>query len=183
MCQPSKLATQLCLTLSLALSFEPRTTAAAGQQPCLADPVYRKFDFWIGEWDVRGAAADPSAAPASSSIQSVVEGCAILENYRNGPYLGTSHTSWDSARGHWVQNYVDSTGLVARLEGDFDARGALVLESDVPPRNGQPAARTRLSFIPLGPDRVRQLWEQTTDQGKTWKVMFDGDYRRKKATR
>ena len=67
----------------------------------------------------------------------------------------------------------------SRLEGDFDAQGTLVLEADVPPRNGQPPARTRLSFTNLGPDRVRQLWERTTDQGKTWKVMFDGDYRRK----
>jgi hypothetical protein len=147
--------------------------------PCQNDPQRRRFDFWIGEWDVRGAKAPANAPPASSSIQSVVEGCAILENYRHGPYSGTSHTSWDATIGKWVQNYVDSTGLLSRLVGDFDAKGSLVLESDVPARNGQPAARTRLSFTPLGPNRVRQLWEQTTDQGKTWTVMFDGDYRRK----
>ena len=151
----------------------------AGVRPCLADPVYRRFDFWIGEWDVRGVGSSAAAAAAASSIQLVMEGCAILENYRNGSYLGTSHTAWDRTIKRWVQNYVDSSGSVARLEGDFDAQGTLVLESDVPAQNGQPAARTKLSFFPVGPDQVRQLWEQTTDQGKTWTVLFDGDYRRK----
>ncbi len=170
------------------LGRDPRMRAIydrldAGQRPCLADPTYRKFDFWIGEWDVRGAGSSAAAAPATSSIQMVMEGCAILENYRNGAYLGTSHTSWDAARKHWVQNYVDSSGLVARLEGDFDQHGTLILESDVPPQNGQPSAHTRLSFFRVGPDQVRQLWEQTLDQGKTWTVLFDGDYRRKNATR
>jgi hypothetical protein len=29
-------------------------------------------------------------------------------------------------------------------------------------------------------DYVRQLWEQSTDDGKTWNTVFDGHYRRKK---
>jgi hypothetical protein len=38
----------------------------------------------------------------------------------------------------------------------------------------------RLTFFNLGPERVRQYWEQSSDEGKTWNAVFDGMYVRKK---
>ena len=35
-------------------------------------------------------------------------------------------------------------------------------------------------FFNLGPGPVRQLWEQSTDEGKTWTVAFDGLYVRER---
>jgi hypothetical protein len=37
----------------------------------------------------------------------------------------------------------------------------------------------KMTFFNFGPDRVRQLWEQSTDAGKNWAVAFDGTYTRK----
>ena len=37
----------------------------------------------------------------------------------------------------------------------------------------------RMTFTKISDNRVRQLWEQSSDGGKTWSVAFDGDYRRK----
>jgi hypothetical protein len=37
----------------------------------------------------------------------------------------------------------------------------------------------RLILTRVAEDRVRQLWEQSRDDGKSWTVAFDGDYRRK----
>lgn len=113
----------------------------------------------------------------------VMEGCAILENYRNGAYLGTSHT-FVGRRAKALDPELRRFERSGRAAGGRlrPARHA-IFESDVPPQNGQPSAHTRLSFFRVGPDQVRQLWEQTLDQGKTWTVLFDGDYRRKNATR
>lgn len=47
----------------------------ANARPCEANPEYREFDFWIGEWDVAS-----SGTKSESSIQKILEGCVILEN-------------------------------------------------------------------------------------------------------
>jgi hypothetical protein len=39
--------------------------------------------------------------------------------------------------------------------------------------------QNRMTFTQVADDRVRQFWEQSTDGGKTWTVVFDGDYRRR----
>jgi hypothetical protein len=36
--------------------------------------------------------------------------------------------------------------------------------------------RERLTFAPLAGGRVRQLWEQSPDGGRSWTVVFDGTY-------
>jgi len=38
----------------------------------------------------------------------------------------------------------------------------------------------RLQFFKLPDDKVRQLWEQSSDSGKTRTPVFDGEYRRRK---
>ena len=37
----------------------------------------------------------------------------------------------------------------------------------------------KLTFFNLGPDKVRQFDERTTDKGKTWTVGYDLTYTRK----
>ena len=44
--------------------------------------------------------------------------------------------------------------------------------------NGAPVVQ-RISWTPEPDGRVRQMWQQSRDGGKTWTVAFDGWYRRK----
>jgi hypothetical protein len=37
--------------------------------------------------------------------------------------------------------------------------------------------QNRITWTPHPDGSVRQLWEQSTDEGKTWQVAFDGLYR------
>ena len=61
----------------------------------------------------------------------------------------------------------DVLALGCKLEGTLEtAWGATTLE--------------RITWTPLDGGRVRQLWEQSQDQGKTWKSVFDGTYSKKK---
>jgi hypothetical protein len=41
--------------------------------------------------------------------------------------------------------------------------------------------RTRMTFFNLGPDKVRQLGENSSDAGKTWTTVWDAIYLRKGA--
>jgi hypothetical protein len=37
-----------------------------------------------------------------------------------------------------------------------------------------------MSFTPNSDGTIRQLWESSADEGKTWTPLFDGIYRRSK---
>ena len=47
-------------------------------RPCLTRAESRRFDFWVGEWDVKNAQGQPAG---QSSVQRLLEGCALYENW------------------------------------------------------------------------------------------------------
>lgn len=146
-------------------------TAPAQQHPCRNAPEYRQFDFWIGEWDVEVK----GTVRARSSIQLILDDCVIFENYDRDNYSGKSFSSYVAESKTWKQHYVDSKGEISiwsgRLEGD-----RMIFIS----RNDAGKIVQRMTYSRTGADRVRQLIETTTDDGKSWKPSFDGTYLRRK---
>ena len=138
-------------------------------KPCETDPEYRKFDFWVGEWDVKVS----GQVIAKSRIEKIDEGCVILENWM--PFLGIPGKSWnfyDSETGKWEQIW-DQSGSIHRYEGNLD--GSVMKFHGVMYTNGK-KTDLRLAFTPNEDHSVRQLMEQSNDGGKTWAVSFDGMY-------
>lgn len=170
----------LLLSLALSGSMPMANAAQAPQAPqtCEKRTESRQFDFWIGEWDVY----DPQGQHIGHSrVEKLLAGCVIQENWTNVPDNGGGGKSWnyfDVADAHWHQFWLDATGASpARLSGGV-IEGAMVLEGPArrPNANGV-TPTTRLTFRRTG-DKVRQIWEQSTDAGKTWTTVFDGEYRR-----
>jgi hypothetical protein len=73
---------------------------------------------------------------------------------------------------------VDNSGNLLELFGEYKD-GAMRLAGENVGRNGA-KIMSRLTFTKISDDRIRQLWEQSADGGKTWTVAFDGTYVRKK---
>jgi len=141
----------------------------ANAHPCRSAPEYRQFDYWLGEWDV-----EVSGGPtATSSIQLILDQCVVFENYTAGNYTGKSFSSWVAADKEWKQHYVDSGGTSSEWSGHLE-NGRMVFLS----RN--PTGLQRMTYSKEGPDRVRQLIEASSDDGKTWSTSFDGMYVRRK---
>jgi hypothetical protein len=138
---------------------------------------HRQFDFWLGEWDV----TLPNGNKAGTNrIQSINAGCALREEWTGARgFTGTSLNAFDASAGRWHQTWIGSDGVLLMLDGGL-RDGAMELSGVTTGANG---ARTlhRIRWTPLGgtPPTVRQLWESSTDDGKTWVVTFDGMYRRK----
>jgi hypothetical protein len=148
-------------------------SAAADKAPVsCAKPEHRQFDFWVGEWEVE----DPKGnRVGENSITGILGGCVILENWRGkGGSNGTSLNTFDASRGVWHQTWVDNQGGLLQLEGKA-ADGRMVLEGVQTKRKGGPS-RERITWEKKGADKVRQRWESSTDEGKTWKILFDGLY-------
>lgn len=144
-------------------------------QPCIHSPQHKQFDFWIGEWDVQAQ----GQLAGTNSVQRILDGCVIFENWtgsRGG--TGKSFNFYNSSTGKWQQVWVDNTGNVLQLYGEYKDNEMRYTGETV----GQNGNKTlhRLTFFNLAPDRVRQFWETSTDGGKTWNVVFDGMYARKK---
>jgi hypothetical protein len=146
----------------------------AAQNPPCSDPNYRQFDFWIGEWDVFVG----ENFAGTNKVERILDGCVLMENWvgsKGGK--GHSFNVFDNTSGKWEQTWVDNQGGVIHFYGTF-ADGKMALEGNTVGQNGEPA-RSKLSFWNNTDGTVRQLWELSTDDGKSWTVIFDGLYKRK----
>lgn len=168
------LAMGLLLPLTV-IAQEPGTDPDVPAKLCTS-AEYRQFDFWLGDWSVTS-----DGQPAgTNTIQSIHNGCALQENWQGagpGGISGTSFNIYDRATGRWHQTWVDSSGTLLLLEGEY-ADGAMVLNGRRPARDGDGTTLHRIRWTPNPDGTVRQLWEASTDDGANWAVLFDGLYTR-----
>jgi hypothetical protein len=151
------------------------TLAQEAAKPAACQGVEaRQFDFWIGRWEVF---APDGRKAGDNVIESIDGGCALIERWTGrGGFTGTSLNSWDAGAKLWRQHWVDNQGGLLRLAGRFEA-GSMVLGASEPhPDKPGATRRQRIRWTPLPDGAVRQLWEQSDDDGATWTVAFDGRY-------
>jgi hypothetical protein len=150
--------------------------AAAASASACGMPEFRQFDFWKGEWDVSS-----HGKPAGRSrVEAILDGCVLLENWRGASGTeGKSFNTYNTSTKHWEQYWVDGSGAPLHLSGGL-VDGKMVLEGQRLTPNADTGAmqRERISWTPNADGSVRQLWETSTDDGKTWGVSFDGLYRK-----
>jgi tetratricopeptide (TPR) repeat protein len=148
-------------------------------KPCADTPENRQFDFWLGEWDVE---TTQGGVPAGQSrIELILGDCVVQENWQsNGnPYSGKSYNMYNAALKRWEQYWVDnSAGNIFFYGGLKD--GVMEYWTDEIPQPSGPPLKRHLQFFKLGPDKVRQFSQGSTDGGKTWKPEYDFTYIRKK---
>jgi tetratricopeptide (TPR) repeat protein len=179
--QPEKLNTEPALA---SLKADPRfadlvTKATRNEKPCVYSAENRQFDFWIGEWNVVDA---PSGITAGSSrIEKELGECVIWENWTsaNTTYAGKSYNIYNADLKRWEQFWVDDVGGMIHFYGGLKD-GVMDFYTDEMPQSDGTTLKRHLQFFNLGPDKVRQFSQGSTDSGKTWKVEYDFTYNRRK---
>lgn len=177
-----------CLVLGFACGLSTRADAQSGDPPpadpgrvatpCAERAESRRFDFWVGEWEVRG----PNGRIAgSSSVQPVAGSCALLENWTDAKGgTGKSLNAFNASAGHWQQFWVGQQGEVHEYRESEWRGGALVFLA----RDAKNTREMhRMTFSPIGTDGtvVRQFGELSSDGGKSWTVEYDLYYHRRPA--
>ncbi|HRB11796.1 MAG TPA: hypothetical protein PKU70_02205 [Vicinamibacteria bacterium] len=141
--------------------------------PC-SSPVHRHFDFWVGQWDV----VDATGKFAGTNRIERVGDCFLQETWASagGGYTGRSLNSV-GPDGRWHQTWTDTSGLRLELSGGLIG-GRMVMEGTTPPSDPRQKGPTlnRISWSSEGAGVVRQLWETSPDEGRTWTTSFDGRY-------
>ncbi|HRI22604.1 MAG TPA: hypothetical protein PLA68_16705, partial [Panacibacter sp.] len=150
------------------------------KSPCLTNPIYRQFDFWIGEWE---AFAPDGKKGGDSKIELILDSCVILENWTSAGsynYSGKSFNTFNTATGKWQQTWIDNAGGITYYsEGGFND-GKMILDTKNEKQPDGTYKILRMTFSKLSSDKVRQFGESSNDNGVTWKTDFDLEYRRKK---
>lgn len=159
---------------SLCQTPAPQAAPPRQARPTCDAAEYRHFDFWVGDWAVTVA-----GKPAGTNrIERAQQGCVLIEHWTgSGGGTGTSLNFYDRMTRRWHQTWVSSDGTVLQLAGGLEGR-SMVLQSAAARMPDGTTQRQRITWTPNDDGSVRQLWEATSDDGKTWRAAFDGLYRR-----
>jgi hypothetical protein len=147
---------------------------APAPPPKCDTPEHRQFDFWLGDWQV----ASPNGQVAGRNVITLeLSNCVVHEHWTGaGGLTGESFNIWDRSGRRWHQTWVSSTGGLLLLDGEF-RDGAMRMTGTSRGADGR-AVLNRITWTPRADGSVRQFWETSTDEGRTWTSAFDGIYRR-----
>lgn len=168
--------------ISTAIFFLFFVNTISAQLPC-SKPEYRQFDFWIGEWEAFGKKGQKAG---DSKISLMLDSCTILEEWTSASiqsglrFAGKSYNMYNAAKKRWQQYWVDNTGSITEYFNGRYEDGKMIVQTDNMKVSDTAWLIQRMTFYNLGPDKVRQHGENSSDGGKTWTTSFDLEYRRKK---
>jgi hypothetical protein len=151
-------------------------TAQTPTPPACAAPEHRQFDFWVGYWDVYPTGKDKMVA--HSLIEKLYAGCTIRENWMPLSWNnGGSLNMYDPADKRWHQTWQDTSNSRAEFDGGI-VDGKMVLMGFWRGVLGPGDAWIRMVYSKNADGSVRQLGEQSVDQGLTWQPSLDFTYRK-----
>lgn len=142
-----------------------------------ARPVFRQFDYWVGDWTVKDTAGK---VIGRNTVTRDVGGCALHEHWTSasGGY-GESFTTYSPTEKKWHQLYIGSGGYILSMSGTFeDSRLVLMTGPHAGYANPNIQVVERWTWTPLDANRVRQTATLSRDGGTTWIKQFDGIYER-----
>ena len=149
--------------------------SAFAQPGGCSDEKSHQFDFWIGEWEV----TSQGQLAGTNSIRPILDGCVLQETWSGSSgSKGTSLNFFNPSSGKWHQLWVWKNGTtLPPLSGGYH-QGKMVLEGQAPNQKGV-LTWHRISWHDNDDGTVRQHWETSVDDGKSWSTLFDGLYRKK----
>jgi hypothetical protein len=156
--------------------FSPRAFGAVNGAACATNPDNRALDFWLGEWTI---AAPGGSTNATSTVTLELDKCMVVERWDGGRgHTGENLFAYSADDKSWHGMFADNEGRVHVFVDSKVAPGSA--EFSGPSRGQQEEAiLNRVTIHRVGDDRVEQVWQKSSDGGKTWTAVFRGEYTRK----
>ena len=143
--------------IAACISLPPRVYGAAPAGPCSTNPESRALDFWLGNWNIAGPGASPTA---KSSVTAVLDKCIIVETWDGGRgHTGENWFGYNSDDKSWYGMFADNQGRVHVFVNGKAASGSAEFSGPSQVTDGQMIVN-RVRIIRIGPDKVEQIWEK-----------------------
>ena len=143
--------------------------------PCERMPKSAEFDFWLGNWEVRGT---DGTLLGHNTVTREPGGCAVREQWRgNTGSTGTSLSFYVPSRDQWRHVWVGSSATQIELSGGL-VDGEMQMEGTIEYLNQDLVLAFRANWSVGAGGRVRQRLEQFDLVTQSWQLWFDGIYRR-----
>ena len=162
------------ILLAGVLSISSAFTACAAPNPhsCADDPAARQLDFWLGDWSV-------DSGRGRSNVHLALDKCELVESWASNTsdHNGENTFAYNPEDRTWYGLFVDNRGRVHSLSGSAST-GSAELHGPGRDENGTPVLK-RVRVVRINDATADQIWEKSTDEGKTWMVDFKMEYVRK----
>ncbi len=155
-----------CLTLPDSI-LAVQGTASVG-----LPPEARQFDFWLGRWSL--TVSGPAAATSNITSFGIGGGLAILEDYNQPGYRGTSVSVYSPRDHAWNQIWLDSQGGYIDFTGGLE-NGKMIISG---PLDEASAGRYRLIYYNITGQSIDQKYDLSSNGGQSWETNFAAHYRR-----
>ncbi|KAA9134213.1 hypothetical protein F3N42_01325 [Marinihelvus fidelis] len=165
----------LILATAMALPVAQAQQTPNTPHPCQANPAYRAFDFWVGEWDVIAG----EQQVGTNVISREEGGCLLLEQWTSAQGgTGQSYNFYDPESGLWRQVWV-SQAFIIDYSGGLDDNGVMVLEGDAVYHASGERHPFRGRWTPQADGTVLQELLQKNAETGEWAPVFVATYHRK----
>jgi hypothetical protein len=170
----------LKLFLPLFLFYFNTSTLSAQDIECACCKLeFQQFSFWEGDWEVFGY---DGTKQGTNKIVFLQDRCVLQENWsgltKND--AGTSYNFYNTEKKQWQQVWISNKGYVLELKGNyFDS--TMVLKSELVKDFNGNYVINRVTWTKQSNGDVKQVWQVSSDNEKTWTIQFYGIYKRKNA--
>jgi hypothetical protein len=160
------------------ITLAPKAYPAPDPSPCSTSSASRQLDYWLGDWVIGEPRGSMSA---TSKVYLALDKCLVVE-------------SWDGGRGHKGENIFGYSpddkswhGMFAdnqcRVHVFVDGKVSAGFAEFSGPSRGSDGGTVlnRVRIVQIGPDKIEQIWDKSSDNGATWTTEFRGEYSRKKS--
>jgi hypothetical protein len=166
---PKAILLGMLIGLALTVNGFGQTTS------CAASSENRQLDYWLGDWKI---GAEGSSGNAHSTVSLSLDKCLVVENWDGGRgHYGQNIFGYSADDNSWYGFFADNEGRVHVFTSGRVSAGSAEFEGPSrDPKGG--TVLNRVKVTKLGPNKVEQIWEKSTDTGTTWSLVFRGEYSR-----
>ncbi len=135
-----------------------------------------QFDFWIGDWNLSWGEGQHGV----NRIRSILDNKVIQENFEGEgepPLIGLSVSVYNPIEQKWRQTWVDNQGSYLDFVGEW-LGDKMILQRHAVVEDQR--VLQRMVWYNIEADRFEWNWERSSDEGQTWKVIWQIDYKRMK---